>query len=214
MKLKEAIAFCHEFYKRFSTLSLERFQFKFTESSDSCSISLISRNEEAEITASIYITEDEVRLLKIDSFDPIDSCFVYDTPLELYTNILSLLLVCCHASGVFISPSEAVSVTLSHKIKTWQELVIYICSLLPKEQGIITVQENRQNALKLLKTSFSVNDGVFMIDGLYKSQSKFKDILELIRAVLDALSAVLKIYDYVIDPFEIQDEAMRPGRSQ
>ena len=201
MIFSEVRAFCETFYMRFSVLDLCPFQLRFFNDSDSVSIALISKNETGDIKSAVSINEDSIRVIKINSFEKLDVFFTFATPLELFNNLLTLLLVCCGASNVFINPSEAISATLGRKIKTWRELVIYICSLLPEEQGKIIVQENRQNALRLLKTSFQVTDGMFVTDGLYKSQTSYKDLLELIRAVLDALSAVLKIHDYEINPF-------------
>ena len=147
MKLKDIKVFCNEFYKRFSALDLYPLQLKYFETQDSVSIALIRHNESMDIEAAININEDSIRLLKICSFDDLDTCFIFCTPLELYTELLTMLLICCKASKIIISPSEAVSVTLGHKIKNWRELVSFICSLCPKEQGSIIVQENRQNAI-------------------------------------------------------------------
>ncbi|MCL2722170.1 MAG: hypothetical protein FWD47_12650 [Treponema sp.] len=204
MKLKDVKCFCNEFYRRFSALDLHPLQLRYIETEDSVSVALIKHDEAAGIEASVTINCDSVRLLKINCFDRLDSFFTFDTPLELYTNLLTLLLMCCHASGIIISPSEAINTTLGKKIKTWRELVIYICSLSPKEQATIVVQENHQNALKFLKTTFHVDDGMLVTDGFYKCKIKFKDQLELVRAVLDSLCAVLKIHDYIINPFAIE----------
>jgi hypothetical protein len=182
-------------------LDLRPLQLEFTDTQDAVSIALVKCNETVDIEAALYINHDSVRLLKINTFDEMDTFFTFITPLELYTNLLTLLLVCCLASRVIVSPSEAVTVTLGRKINTWRELVIYICSLFPKEKGHIVVQENGQNALKFLKTTFHVADGMFMTDGLYRSQIKYNDLIGLILAVLDAVSAVFKIFDYVVDPF-------------
>ena len=114
--------------------------------------------------------------------------------------------MCCHASKVFISPDEALTATLGRETKSWRELVIYICSLVPEGPKKIVVQENHQNALKFLKTTFHVSDGMFVSRGLYNTQIKFKDVLELIRTVLDGVSAVFKISGYEVNPFfELED---------
>ena len=201
MKLANVKEFCNVFYKRFSALNIEPYQLKFYESPDSVSICLMKRNEEGDIEAALTVTENTVRLLKIDSFEKIDTFFTFATPLELYTNLLTLLLMCCHASGVIISPVEALAVTLGRRIKTWRELVFHICSLLPEEKGCIVVKESRRNALRFLKTDFRIRDNVLVTDGMHRSETPFKDTLELIRAVLDSLSAVLNIHGYLIDPF-------------
>jgi len=103
-----------------------------------------------------------------------------------------------------ISPFEAVSATLGKKIKTWRELVLHICTLTPKGQPKITVKETRQGALKFLDAAFYVTDTVFTFEGpYYKSQTKYNDPIELIDAILEAISWLLKIHDYVIDPFYV-----------
>jgi len=203
MKLDNVRAFCNEFYRRFSALKLQPLQLKLFDSDGSVSIALVKKNESEDIEAAVTINQDTVSLLKINSFENIDTFFTFVTPLELYTNLLTLLIMCCHASGVIISPSEALNVTLGLKINTWCELIIYICSLSPEGKRHIAVQENRQNALKFLKTTFHVIDGMLITDGLYKSQIKYKDLLELIRAVLDSMCAVLKMHGYEIDPFRL-----------
>jgi len=114
------------------------------------------------------------------------------------------LLLCAHASGAIISPAYAVSITLGREIKTWRELVTFICSLCPIEQGTITIQENHQNAVRFLKTTFYVTDGVLYTEGMHKSKTPFKDQLELVRTVLDGVSAVFKIHGYTIDPFSVE----------
>ena len=201
MQLPDVKYFCREFYKRFSALDLRPLQLKFIESAELVSIALVKYNESEDIEAAIAVNKDTVRLLKINSFRKIDSLFTFATPLELFTNLLTLLLMCCHASKVYINPSEALAVMLGRQIRTWQELVVHICSLLPEEQGHIIVKESPQDALRFLKTNFRIQDNVLVTDGLYRSETPFKDTLELIRAVLDSVSAVLNIHDYEIDPF-------------
>jgi hypothetical protein len=210
MKLPDVKYFCREFYKRFSALDLKPLQLKFIESADLVSIALVKCNESEDIEAAIAVDQDTVRLLKINSFDEIDSLFTFAAPLDLYTNLLTLLLMCCHASGVTVSPAEALAATLGKKIKRWQELVTFICSLLPEEQGRIVVKENHKNAVKFLKAEFAVENDTLTISGLYESEIKFKDTLELVRAVLDSLSAVLNIRGYEIDPFSAQRQGLSP----
>ena len=205
MKLNHVKYICDKFYRRFSVLNLHPFQLKIYNTADSVSIALIRKSESAAIQAALYITGNSVRLLKINVFDKIDSTFQYDSPLELYTNLLTLMLLCCYASGAIVPISDAVSVTIGRKINNWRELVTVLCSLLPKEQGTITVYENHQY-IKFLKTEFRITDGVLLTDGLHKSRTPFKDTIELIHAVLTAVSAVLKIHGYIIDPFSISRE--------
>ena len=210
MELKAVKDFCKEFYKKFSVLDLRPFQLEFSDSPDTCSIVMVTHNEKMNIEAAITINENSVYLLKITCFNDLDTFFIFDSPLELYTNLLMLLLSCCRASRVFVSPSDAISVTLGRKIKNWRELVKFICSLTPKGQAKIVVQENDQYSLRLLETTFRVIDGELNIDGLYRSKIPYKDILELIHAVLEGLSDLLKIHDYEVNPF-FEDED--PGRS-
>lgn len=208
MKLFEVSNFCKVFCRRFSVLDLKPFQLEYSHSSNMVSIALTRKNETAGIEAvvDVDVNTNTIRLLKINCFENIDTFFPFDTPLELYTNLLTLLLLCCHVSGAIISPSYAVSITLGREIKTWRELVTFICSLSPKEQGTITVHENHQNAIRFLRTTFHVTDGMLITDGLHKSQTPFKDQLELVRAVLDGVSAVFKIYGYSVDPFSVCQE--------
>ena len=201
MKLYDVKKLCYEFYLRFSTLPLGMYQLKFVTAPESVSISLISKRNEFDKAAILTITEDEVRILKINTFDDIDTIFIFDTPLELYTNLLTLMLVCCTASKVYIPAQDALNVTLCKKLKTWRELITFLCSLSPEDQGTILVQENHENALRLLRTSFSAEDGAFTTKGLYNSETPYKDVLDLIRISLEALSGLLKIHDYIIDPF-------------
>jgi len=200
MEIKAAKDFCKEFYKRFSSLDLHPFQLEYTDSADACSIALITHDEKMDIEAAIVVDEDSISILKINCFEDVDCFFKFDTPLELYTNLLTLMLACCQASKVFIPPVEALNVTLCHKIKTWRELVVYLCSLSPEWQVPIVVQESCQNALKILKTSFHIYNSELVTDGLYRSKAPYKDILGMIHAVLDAVSAVLKIHDYEVNP--------------
>ena len=204
MKLPDVRIFCELFYRRFSALNLEPFQLRFFDSQGLVSIAIINKKEKVDSEAVIVIDENSIYLLQINCFENIDVYFTYDSPLELYTNLLILMLLCCKASGIHIPPTVALSVTLGHEINTWRELVIYLCSLLPEEQGFIWVQENNQNALKLLKTTFQVWENVLITDGLYRRQTPYKNTLELIRAVLDDLSTVLKVYGYIIDPFFVE----------
>ena len=105
-----------------------------------------------------------------------------------------------------ISPFEAVSATLGKKIKTWRELVLHICTLTPKGQPKITVKETRQGALKFLDAAFHVTDNVFTFEGpYYKSQTKYNDPIELIDAILEAISRLLKIHDLEINPFYVSN---------
>ena len=201
MELADVRAFCKTFYTRFSALNVRPLQLRFFDTQDLVSIALMKQNETGDIEAAVCVDEDAVRILKINSFEKLNTFFTYATPLELYTNLLTILLLCCGVSHIIISLPEALCATLGRKINTWRELVTFICSLSPKEQGKIIVQENHQNAIKFLKTTFYVQDNIFITDGLYRSRTPYKDILELIRAVLDALCAVLKIHGYVIDPF-------------
>ena len=188
------------FYLKFSALMPDQsqYQLKFYESAESVSISLQSKNEFEDLEAILSISEDTVRILKIKSFEDLRTCFTFDTPLELYTNLLTLMLICCNASLIFISPSEALNVTLGKKLKNWRDLVVYLCSLSPKE---IPVFENKQNAVCFLKTTFQIQDNTLITDGLYKSRTPYQDLLESIRAVLDTLAGVLKINDIVLNPF-------------
>ena len=201
MKLEDVKNFCKVFYKRFSVLDLRPFQLKFEEYVDCVSISLEKKNLYEDAASILVIDTKTVRILKINSFEDINTRFVYDTPLELYTNLLTLMLLCCNASHVFISPMEALNATLGKKLKSWRELVVYICSLSPEK---ITVFENKQNALKFLKTTFCMQSNVFTSEGLFWNQVQCNDVLEMIRAVLDAISGVFKIYDYVVDPFPLK----------
>jgi hypothetical protein len=201
MKIEQVIAFCNIFYRRFSALNLSPFQLKFYNNQDSCSISLIGQNDSAATEAVIVINLDTVRLLKIAHFEDVDTVFIFSNKLELYYHLLEQLTKCCEASGIFVSPHEAVAATLGRKINNWRELVIYVCSLLPEEQGSITVLESRYNGLWFLETIFLVCDGTFVADGFLKRQIEYKDLLELIRVVLQAVSGLFKIFDFEVDPF-------------
>ena len=143
MEINQVITFCNTFYRRFSALNLSPFQLRFRDSSDSCSISLVGHSESEPIEAVITINLDTVRLLKINHFEQVDTVFIFSTPLELYMRLLEQLIKCCEASGLFVSPAEVLTATLGRKIKNWRELVIYICSLLPEEQGSVNVFESR-----------------------------------------------------------------------
>ena len=198
MKLSEVSSFCKVFYRRFSVLDLNPYQLKYLHSSCMVSIALTRKNE-----AAIAVSADTIRLLKINCFEKIDSLFTFDTPLELYANLLTLLLLCAHASGAVISPAYAVSITLGCEIKSWRELVFHICSLYSGDKGHIAVQENHQNAVRFLKTTFHITDGALYTEGIHKSRTPFKDQLELVRAVLDGVAAVLKIHGFTIDPLSV-----------
>ena len=114
MELKEVKYFCKEFYIGFSTLNLYPYQLRYVDSPDNCSIDLITFNERVDIEGLISVDENSVRLLKINCFDDIDTFFIFNTPQELYDILLSMLLACCHASGVKISISEVINTTLGH----------------------------------------------------------------------------------------------------
>ena len=200
MEINQVITFCNTFHRRFSALNLCPFQLRFRDEFDSCSISLIGHGESENIEAVLTISSDTVRLLKINYFDNLPTRFTFSNLLELYSHLLEQLIKCCHASGVFVSPSEALNATLGRKIKDWRELVTYICSLLPEEQGSINILESRCNAISLLGTIFLVYDGLFIADGFFKRQVEYKDLLGLIRAALQALSGLFEIFDYEVDP--------------
>ena len=209
MKIEDIKKCCYEFYRKFSALDLQHLQLKFTEREDSASIVLMGKNEHEEIEAAIHISQDTVFLVKINCFDDIDVSFIFDTELELYCNLLTLLILCCYASQIKISILEALSVTLTRKIRTWRDIVKFLCSLTPKDKAPIVVRENHQNALKFLNTTLLVKDGFFIADGLFKTHVEYKELLALVHAVLEAVSAVFKIYNYEVNPFfELED----PGR--
>jgi len=192
--------FCNIFCRRFSSLNILPYQIKVLDSYDSVSIALIKQNEYTDVEAAISINKDTIRILKINTYESIDTVYTYISPLELYTYLLMLMLLCCIASNVFINPVEALSVTLERRINTWKELVFHICSFLPKENEKVTILENRQNALKFLKTTFQTENNVFLTEGLYWSKTPYNDVLELIRAVLYALCAVFNINNYIVNP--------------
>ncbi len=210
MEIEEVKQFCETFYRRFSTFPLRGFQLKLFTTEDSSSLALVRKNESEDIEAVITATDDSIRIIKIKSFDELLTVFTFDTPLELFTNLLTLTLVCCNASGELISPEEALTVTLGNKVTTWRELIIKICSLAPEDEQIL-VQENHENAVKLLKTVFLIQDSYLLTKGMYNSQTHYNDILELIRAVLDALSALFRVHDIIIDPFfKLEDPQFSP----
>jgi hypothetical protein len=138
MKISDTKTLCQIFYQRFSTLipDQSQYQLKFHASPESViSIVLQSKNEFEDLAAVLSITEDTVRILKIESYEDLKVSFVYDTPLELYKNLFTLMILCCRASRLDISVSEALNATLSCKIKTWRDLVKHICSLVSGRTG-------------------------------------------------------------------------------
>ena len=203
MEINQVKDCCRIFYNRFSALDLKPYQLRFKDSPETVSIALVTHNNRMDAEAILSIGHNTVRILKFNSYEELDTCFIFETPLELYTELLTLMIICCNASMIFISPFDALKVTLGEDIRTWRELVKYLCSLPPKKQGKITVKETRQGALKLLETSFAVSDDVFTTDGFYKRQVEFYDSLELLRATLEALSGLFKIHGYEINPFPI-----------
>ena len=203
MEIKELKDCCRIFYNRFSALDLKPFQLRFNDSSETVSIALVAHNNRVDAEAILSISQDTVRLLKINSFDDLNSCFIFKNQLELFMNLVTLMLVCCGASNVTILPLDAFSATLGKKINNWRELVFHICSLTPKNQRKITVKQTRHGTLKFLETSFHVGDGgMLTIDGLYsKSETRYEDSIELFYALFEAMSRLLKIHDLEIDPF-------------
>ena len=200
MKLIDIKNFCHIFCFKFSALNLGNFQLQIFDSVEAVSVALVKFNMCPDIAAAINITEDEVRLLKIESFDPLDCVFTYNSPLELFGNLFSLLVLCCHALKKNIDPVEALSVMVCKKIKRWQDLIIFLCSLSPDYNSKIQVLENADNSIMLFKTKFYIANYTLFTEGFYRSRVQFNDTLGLINAVLDALSAILKINNCYIDP--------------
>jgi len=68
------------------------------------SIALVKFNETVNLEAAIAIDCDTVRLLKINFFDDLDTCFIFENPLELYTNILSLMLLAVLLQELLLLP--------------------------------------------------------------------------------------------------------------
>ena len=216
MKLSEVINFCREFSARFSALNLRHLQLEFHESPETASISLACRNEACNTEAVLAVSHDTVRLLKINCFEPVDCHFTFSSKLELYAHLLRLLVKSCEASGIFVSPFEALNATLGRKINDWRELVVYVCSLLPEEQGAIEVLASRYNALWLLATIFFVHDGVFVADGFFRRQIEYENSLDLIISVLETVSGLLKIFGYEVDPLSgdsLRNLKLHPGLS-
>ena len=112
MELAAVRALCKTFYQRFSALNLHPFQLKFYSTPDLVSIALVNKKETVDSEAAIVIDEDSIYLLQIQNFDNIDVYFTFNTPLELYTNLLTLILQCCESSNVHISTEDAMLATL------------------------------------------------------------------------------------------------------
>jgi hypothetical protein len=195
------------FAERFGTIDLHGYQVKVLKSDESVSVVIVRSNESAEIEAAIDVSDDTVRLIRLASFSDVDPDFTYTNALDLYNNLLTLLLVCCNSLHVYINPLEALTVTLGKRVQNWRELVIYLCSLSAEGTDSILVQENGQNAIKLYKTVFWLKNNedsgknYFITKGVFNSVTPYKDLIELIRAVLTALSSLLQIAGVEVDPF-------------
>ena len=85
-------------------MDLRPFQLKFRASPEMVSIALVKFNETVNLEAAIAIDCDTVRLLKINFFDDLDTCFIFENPLELYTNILSLMLLAVLLQELLLLP--------------------------------------------------------------------------------------------------------------
>ena len=202
MKIDEVKAACHLFYRRFSALNLRPCQLELFIATDSVSIAIVKLNGDIETV--ISITCDKVRLLKISSFDPLNTIFTFESPFELYSNLIAQMLLCCLASRIEVSVFHALSATLGKRINDWRELILHICTLTPRGQPKIIVKETRQGALEFLEASFCVIDEVFIFEGpYYKSETKYNDPIELVYAILEALSKVFLIHGHTVDPFAI-----------
>ena len=123
---------------------------------------------------------------------------------SLDVKVLILLLYCRN------SKKKNIYVTLSNifltKINVWTDLVYHFCLSASLEQGSLVNVYKNDNTISFLKTTFKVEGRVFMSDGLYKAIIPFKDDLELLEAVITAISEVLNISGYKkIDPFKRLD---------